>query len=122
MRPGSTAELQRDSMERLGPKAFADLARNQEVPLWHCTLLTYSMMMGSVRILVTITFVVAGLWSQTAGTAAIRGQVLDPSGASVPAAKVALENTAPGIHRDTQTDFRGYFTFADLPLTGEYPI
>jgi hypothetical protein len=62
------------------------------------------------------------LFAQTAGTAAIRGQVLDPSGASVPAAGVTLENTATGIRRDTHTDLHGYYTFADLPLTGEYQL
>ncbi len=80
------------------------------------------MMPRSLRWLITSVFTAAGLLAQTAENAAIRGQVLDSSGASVPSAGVKLENTATGIRRDTQTDLHGYFTLADLPLTGEYHI
>ncbi|MCU0246649.1 MAG: TonB-dependent receptor [Bryobacter sp.] len=51
----------------------------------------------------------------------IAGWVEDPSGAPILAARVALENSATGLRRETATDPRGRYAFADLPI-GSYRV
>jgi outer membrane receptor protein involved in Fe transport len=62
------------------------------------------------------------LRGQSADSAAIRGQVLDETGASVPAASIRLINTATGLQRTAITNSSGHYAIADLPLTGVYRI
>ena len=42
------------------------------------------------------------------------GNVTDPSGAAVPAAKVVAQNSGTGFTREATTDERGAYTFSDL--------
>src|SRR5437588_5391526 len=58
--------------------------------------------------------------SQVAG-ASLNGTVTDPSGASVPNAKVTATNTATGLTRSTQTSSDGLYNFTGLPV-GTYDL
>lgn len=60
--------------------------------------------------------------AQSSDTAAIRGQILDPSGASITSATVQLSNTATGLKRTVQSTAGGSYTLSDLPLTGSYEL
>src|SRR5688572_23434113 len=42
------------------------------------------------------------------------GNVTDPSGAALPAARVQARNTATGLTRETTTSDRGAYVFSDL--------
>ena len=55
------------------------------------------------------------------GGASLNGTVTDPSGASVPAAKVTVVNTATGLVRTTDTSDVGLYRFSGLPV-GNYDI
>ena len=59
--------------------------------------------------------------AQTAGTGQLAGQVLDPTAAAVPGAKVTLTSEA-GLHRETTTDSEGRYLFTLLPPGGRYQI
>src|SRR6516225_364958 len=50
----------------------------------------------------------------SSSTAELRGQVLDPSGAAVPGANVALIDPAKGLSRSVVTDGEGNYAFLDL--------
>jgi hypothetical protein len=60
------------------------------------------------------------LWGQ-ANTASIRGLVIDPSGAVIPAAQVTLVNTGTGVQTATRTNPAGEYLFEFLP-PGTYKI
>jgi outer membrane receptor protein involved in Fe transport len=60
--------------------------------------------------------------AQSPGTGAVRGRVVDESGAPVAAAEVTVTNEATGFSRTVQSDARGLFTIPQLPLTGSYRI
>ena len=62
------------------------------------------------------------LKGQSPDSAAIRGMVLDASGAAVANAAVQLTNTATGLRRQARTDASGRYSMAELPLTGEYRV
>ena len=55
------------------------------------------------------------------GGASLNGTVTDPSGASVPNAKVTATNTATGLTRTTQTSDSGLYNFTGLPV-GAYDL
>jgi hypothetical protein len=55
------------------------------------------------------------------GGASLNGTVTDPSGASVPNAKVTAVNIATGLTRTTQTSDVGLYSFTGLPV-GTYDI
>ena len=55
------------------------------------------------------------------GGASLNGTVTDPSGASVPRAKVTATNTATGLARNTETNDAGFYAFAGLPV-GTYDV
>jgi hypothetical protein len=55
------------------------------------------------------------------GGAALTGTVTDPSGASVPAAKVSAVNTGTGFARATETSEEGIYRFSGLPV-GSYDV
>lgn len=61
------------------------------------------------------------LFAQVAGTASISGRVTDPSGAAVPAAMVAIQNTATGVSQTVTTDAQGRYAVPDLPI-GPYQV
>jgi len=63
---------------------------------------------------------VAGAWAQI-GTASVFGDVTDPKGLAVAAAKVTLINTATGLTRTTETDAAGRYEFLALQ-PGTYKI
>ncbi len=60
--------------------------------------------------------------AQTPDTAILQGQVLDPSHAAIPGAKITARNTQNGIERSAQTDSAGRFSIAGLPVAGAYDI
>src|SRR5258708_10111394 len=53
--------------------------------------------------------------------AAISGTVTDSTGAAVAGAKVVLQSTATGLHRDTVTNADGIYQFPALPI-GDYRV
>src|SRR5579864_6222358 len=55
------------------------------------------------------------------GGASLNGTVTDPSGASVPRARVTVTNTATGFTRNTETSDAGLYSFAGLPV-GRYNL
>jgi hypothetical protein len=60
--------------------------------------------------------------AQTPDTAGIAGRVVDATKAGVPGAQVTVRNTPAAIERRTTTDATGHFSFAGLPVGGEYEI
>ncbi|HLH16602.1 MAG TPA: TonB-dependent receptor, partial [Bryobacteraceae bacterium] len=60
--------------------------------------------------------------AQTPDTAILQGQVLDPSHAAIPGAKITARNTQTGIERSAQTDSAGRFSIAGLPVAGAYDV
>jgi hypothetical protein len=56
------------------------------------------------------------------GQGEITGLVTDPSGASIPNAKVTLTSSATGESRPTQTTLAGFYRFVALPVVGTYAI
>lgn len=62
------------------------------------------------------------LVAQTADTATILGQVLDPTQAAVVGAQVIVKNSQTGLHRTVQTDNSGKFSIAGLPVAGTYEL
>ncbi len=70
--------------------------------------------MGQFLLLVfTVILAVRATHAQTLYGALV-GNVTDPSGAAVPAAKVIAENPSTGFTREATTDERGGFQFSDL--------
>src|SRR5438270_4493421 len=59
--------------------------------------------------------------AQSASTATIVGQVVDPQGAVVPDAKVTATNQATGISRSTNTTSSGNYVIPNLP-PGAYTV
>jgi hypothetical protein len=71
-------------------------------------------------LLLTVLSLCAGVtFAQTTGT--IRGTVKDPSGASVPTAKVTATNEATQVTRSSTTDKDGDFTLVELAV-GQYTV
>jgi len=61
-------------------------------------------------------FVAALSWSQTS-TTSLRGTIVDPKGAVIPGADVALRNPSIGFSRATETDDQGFYQFLEVPPT-----
>src|SRR5690242_9007039 len=55
------------------------------------------------------------------GGATLNGTITDPSGASVPNAKVTATNSATGLSRGMQTSESGLYSFTGLPV-GAYDL
>ncbi len=53
--------------------------------------------------------------SASSNSGAIRGSVLDPSGAAIPKATVQIQNPVSHYNQTTQTDAAGNFQFANVP-------
>ncbi len=64
----------------------------------------------------------ASLFGQTAGEGGITGVVSDSSGSAVPAAKVVVDNTSKGIHRELTTSGAGIFNVPSLPPAAGYSV
>jgi len=60
--------------------------------------------------------------AQSQGVAAIRGRVLDQTGAAIPGVSVVVTNMQTGAVRETTTDRSGFYTVASLPVTGNYKV
>lgn len=63
-----------------------------------------------------------GLFAQSAGFGSITGVVQDPSGAVVADAKVVIENTSKGIHREITTGAAGIFNAPALVPASGYQV
>ncbi len=63
----------------------------------------------------------SSLLAQAAGTASIQGTVTDPTGASIPNAKVVLTKTDTGTSRTTATDSNGVYALPNVPV-GPYSL
>src|SRR5712692_10446660 len=61
-------------------------------------------------------FCAAPLKAQLGNSGSIEGVVKDPSGSSVPGAKVAVSNPVCGFHREATTDTDGAFRFTNVPF------
>src|ERR1700736_3221850 len=61
-----------------------------------------------------LVFFAAPVKAQNSGS--IDGVVKDPSGSSVPGAKVEISNPVSGFHRETATDTDGAFRFTNIPF------
>src|SRR5712692_6177004 len=61
-------------------------------------------------------FCAAPLKAQLGNSGSIEGVVKDPSGSSVPGAKVEITNPVSGFHRETTTDTDGAFRFTNIPF------
>ncbi len=71
--------------------------------------------MCSVALLLVVVFVAGSrAWAQGETTAALAGQVTDPSGAAVARAAVTVASPATGLRRTVQTDENGHFSFPEL--------
>src|SRR3974390_914039 len=66
-------------------------------------------------------FVPAVVFSQGETTSAIVGEVTDPTGAAIPAARVSITNQETGLQRHATTDDQGRFDFPQLK-PGTYSV
>src|SRR5262249_41196312 len=78
-----------------------------------------SRLFGSVALVVLI---VLGVRAQTPDVAAVRGKVVDQTGAAISETNISITNQMTGLHRETRTDSSGYYIIAALPLTGGYKL
>ncbi|MEP7010307.1 MAG: TonB-dependent receptor [Acidobacteriota bacterium] len=62
------------------------------------------------------------LAAQAPGIGALRGQVVDASGAPIGGAVISVWNEDTGFTRTVSTDALGTYAFSGLPLTGHYEI
>jgi hypothetical protein len=69
---------------------------------------------GGVAGLVLALACVVSSYGQS-GSGTIKGTVLDPSGAAIKGAAVAIQNPVSGYQRDTKTDAQGAFQFENVP-------
>lgn len=76
--------------------------------------------MTKIRLFLVLFITTFGLWSQTP-TGEVAGNVLDSSGAAIPAAQVTILNRNTGLERATRSNESGFYTFPALPV-GPYTI
>ena len=76
-----------------------------------------------LRTLLIAAFISASscLWAQSATTGALRGTVVDPTGAVVPGVTVTLLNPTTGQTQTTMTDAKGLYGFS-LLSPGTYNV
>jgi hypothetical protein len=82
--------------------------------LMHCLFCT-----ASAILIVHILFSVPARAQVTGGT--LSGNVTDPSGGSIPQAKLIIKNIATGVERTVTTNSDGFYTAPNL-LPGEYQV
>src|ERR1700687_1145168 len=63
-----------------------------------------------------LVFCAAPLKGQLGNSGSIDGVVKDPSGATVPNARVEISNPVTGFHREATTDIDGAFHFSNIPF------
>ena len=73
------------------------------------------------RALLVVLFFAIQLPAQTE-LGALRGLVQDQQGAAITSATVVLRNPATSWERSTNTDSNGDYSFAGIPLTGQYTV
>jgi hypothetical protein len=73
-----------------------------------------------MRTLTLLLFLAGGLWAQYT-TASLSGTVLDPSGASLPEARITVRNIDTGFTQTASSDATGAFLFSRLPV-GNYEL
>src|SRR5882762_5072360 len=78
-------------------------------------------LLGLLTVVVVVSLIGASLAAGQAGTASLRGTIIDKSGAGVPEAKVRLENKSVGFEREAVTGNIGDYEFLALP-PGTYAI
>src|ERR1035441_3736410 len=81
---------------------------------------TFKTGLAMLVLLVWVIVTPAPIQAQVSG-ASLSGTVNDTSGAPLVGAKVAIENLATGVSRDTATDASGFYTAPNL-LPGTYEI
>ena len=77
---------------------------------------------SSATIAALILFFAAVALTQTPDTATILGQVLDPTRAVVTGVQVTATNNLTGLQRSSETDSKGKFSLAALPVAGSYTL
>src|SRR3954453_15117880 len=77
-------------------------------------------LVSSLLLLVLCVVTPSAARAQTPGTGAVRGRIVDASGAPVAAAEITVTNEATGFSRPGRSDERGLYTIPQLPLTGTY--
>lgn len=77
-------------------------------------------MTRSVTIFIAFVLTIPAVFGQ-AGTASISGQVKDATGAVIPNARIAVQNTDTNVVRSSQSNAAGYFTVPNL-IPGRYAL
>src|SRR3990170_2959226 len=72
-----------------------------------------------LAVVLVLPLLVGVIWAQA--TATITGTVKDSSGAIIPEATVAVKHVETGLARSAQSDQRGNYRFAVLPV-GQYEV
>ena len=78
------------------------------------------MRFGRVLPIFSVLLLTVAALGQTRDKAALRGRVLDQSGAAVAGARVTLTNSSTAFTRSADTDTEGQYAISGLPLTGSY--
>jgi hypothetical protein len=73
------------------------------------------------RVILALATIIFSAAAFAQDTASITGTVIDPSGAAISSAEVAVSNQAQGITRTAETNASGEYLFAGLPI-GSYDI
>src|SRR5687768_7347918 len=76
---------------------------------------------ASLTLVLCLVFAVP-TFAQQAGLASIIGVVQDPSGATIPGAKVVVSNEAKGIMRNLETNAEGIFSAPTLVPAAGYTV
>src|SRR5437588_9205140 len=75
------------------------------------------------RAAVVFALAIPSLFAQAgAGLGSISGSVKDPSGASVPNAKIVVANDSNGVRRNLESNNAGLFTIPALPPSPGYTV
>ncbi|HEV2615657.1 MAG TPA: carboxypeptidase-like regulatory domain-containing protein [Candidatus Acidoferrales bacterium] len=73
-----------------------------------------------LSVLVFVLAIAIPTWTQIT-TATLQGQILDPSGGSIPKAKVTAVNKATGVTRTVETTSSGEYDLTAIPV-GDYTV
>src|SRR5215469_627509 len=102
------------------------MLRQSDAGLANCIRSLMKHSAKSILLAASIILIAAGVtipqlaWSQQV-TAAITGQISDPSGAPIAGALVVAKDTARGTMLTTDTNAGGFYTLPRVPV-GEYTI